>query len=139
MQAICTDSQIQIQPATLTRSPIDGSPLSTPLPPHVQPQYYSAIIITEFIGMSPGSQNRIAELQINDSRLSGFAAFDGVTGSLTRIVLINSEAFLASQDASGMKRPSKLVKISTSGREIGTVKRLAIMYVGYFHVFRNMH
>ncbi|KAJ7475688.1 glycoside hydrolase family 79 protein [Mycena latifolia] len=80
-----------IQPAVLTRSTLDGSTLSSPLAPHVQPQYYAAIIAAEAIGDS--GQAQAVELSINNTRASGFAFYEG--GALKRAVFINSLAFLA--------------------------------------------
>ncbi|KAJ6494713.1 glycoside hydrolase family 79 protein [Mycena vitilis] len=80
-----------IQPATLTRSTLDGSPLATPLKPHVQPQYYAAIIAAEAIGDS--GDTKAAELTINNSRISAYAFYEG--GALKRALFINSLAFLA--------------------------------------------
>ncbi|TEB25149.1 hypothetical protein FA13DRAFT_1738567 [Coprinellus micaceus] len=71
-----------IQPVVLARSPVDGSPLSPPLPPHIQPQYYAAIIAAEAIGSS--GQTRILEL-------TGYAFYEG--DILVRALFINSLAF----------------------------------------------
>ncbi|KAJ7637653.1 glycoside hydrolase family 79 protein [Mycena polygramma] len=79
-----------IQPATLTRSTLDGSPLATPLQPHVQPQYYAAVIAAEAIGDS--GDTKAAELTINNARISGYAFYEG--GALKRALFINSLAFL---------------------------------------------
>ncbi|KAJ3510881.1 hypothetical protein NLJ89_g4418 [Agrocybe chaxingu] len=78
-----------IQPATLTRSILDGSPLPSPLAPHIQPQYYAAIIAAEAIG-STGT-TRAVELTISHSRVAGYAFYEG--GTLVRALLINSQAF----------------------------------------------
>ncbi|KAF8206538.1 glycoside hydrolase family 79 protein [Mycena galopus ATCC 62051] len=79
-----------IQPITLTRSTLDGSVLAKPLQPHVQPQYYAAIIVAEAIGDKPDTH--AVELSINDARISGYAFYEGST--LKRAVFINSLAFL---------------------------------------------
>ncbi|CAA7267056.1 unnamed protein product [Cyclocybe aegerita] len=78
-----------IQPATLTRSILDASPLPSPLTPHIQPQYYAAIIAAEAIGSS--GTTRAVELIINHSRVAGYAFYEG--GVLVRALLINSQAF----------------------------------------------
>ena len=114
---------MQIQPAVLTRSILDGSPLSQPLAPHVQPQYYAALVIGEAIGTSGSTQ--AVELTINNTFVSGYAFFEDK--QLKRAVLINSQAFLTS---SGTARSSVNITLSFSGS--GTtpsqvdVKRLKI-------------
>ncbi|KAF5364760.1 hypothetical protein D9758_009299 [Tetrapyrgos nigripes] len=79
-----------IQPIALTRSPLDGSTLPDPLPPHVQPPYYAAVIAAEAAGN--GGNTQLVELTIKNSRISGYGFFEG--GSIARAVFINSEAFL---------------------------------------------
>jgi len=79
-----------IQPAVLTRSTIDGSTLAVPQQPHVQPQYYAAIVAAEAIGHS--GQTQATELIIDDARISGYAFYE--RGALKRAVFINSLAFL---------------------------------------------
>jgi len=86
-----------IQPLTLNRSILDGSPLDSPLLPHVQPAYYAAIIAAEAIGSS-GSTGAI-ELLINNSRIAGYAFYEDDV--LVRAVFINSQAFLASDTDRG--------------------------------------
>ncbi|TDL25602.1 glycoside hydrolase family 79 protein [Rickenella mellea] len=114
-----------IQPATLTRSIIDGSTLDTPLDPHVQPQYYAGLIANEAIGKSGSS--KIVELNINDTRVSGYAFFEHE--NLKHAVLINSEAFTTSSTG---PRTSKNITLSFTGdgteRKTMTVKRLAINF-----------
>ncbi|KAJ7227044.1 glycoside hydrolase family 79 protein [Mycena pura] len=110
-----------IQPVVLTRSTLDGSTLSTPQQPHVQPQYYAAIVAAEAIGDSGHTQ--ALEISINDTRISGYAFYE--SGSLKRAVLINSLAFVA-----GQNRTSTHLDLSFTGS--GTkptsfsIKRLAI-------------
>lgn len=79
----------QIQPVTLNRSILDGSPLPSPQPPHIQPLYYAAIIAAEAIG--PSGSTQAIELDIGSSHVSGYAFFDG--GKLARAVFINLRAF----------------------------------------------
>ena len=111
----------QIQPITLTRSILDGSPLATPLAPHVQPQYYAAIIAGEAIG--PCGHTRVIELSINNTRVSGYAFFDGI--ALKRAVLINSEAFLTTTTTRTSVHVN-LAFVGTGAPTSMTVKRLAI-------------
>ncbi|KAF5341744.1 hypothetical protein D9611_001646 [Ephemerocybe angulata] len=114
-----------IQPVTLTRSKVDGSPLQTPLPPHVQPQYYAAVIAAEAIG--PKGNTRISELSIGDGRVAGYAFYEG--SKLSRAVIINSLAFFKGSSAGS--RQSVHVNLSFAGGSYGapksiTVKRLDI-------------
>ncbi|KDR81787.1 hypothetical protein GALMADRAFT_221653 [Galerina marginata CBS 339.88] len=112
-----------IQPVTLTVSTTDGTPLQKPLPPHVQPQYYGAIIAAEAIGKGT---TRAVELTIDNERISGYAFYSG--NRLARIVLINSQAYLATTIGT---RPSTLVKLAFTGSGAPTkmvVKRLAIAH-----------
>jgi len=111
-----------IQPAVLTRSTLDGSALAVPQQPHIQPQYYAAIVAAEAIGHS--GQTQATELIIDDARISGYAFYE--SGALKRAVFINSLAFL--QGATN--RTSAHLDLSFSGT--GTkptafsVKRLVI-------------
>ncbi|KAJ7729661.1 hypothetical protein DFH07DRAFT_756670 [Mycena maculata] len=112
-----------IQPVTLTRSPIDGSNLTTPLPPHVQPAYHAALVAAEAIGSS-GTTTSV-ELDIDDNTVSGYAFYD--QGVLKRAVLINHNMFFAD---SGVPRGVKNIAVDFIGGkgpkgEIG-VKRLFI-------------
>ena len=112
----------QIQPITLDRSITDGTPLSSPLPPHVQPQYYGAIIAAEAIGNS--GDTCVIELSIADDRISGYAFYEH--GHLVRALIINSQAFLSTASA-----PRTSVHITLSGDvpTVMTVKRLNIPLV----------
>ncbi|KAG6887825.1 hypothetical protein C0995_012372 [Termitomyces sp. Mi166 len=114
-----------IQPATLTRSILDGSDLSSPLPPHVQPAYYGAIIVAEAIGRS--GSTRVAELSINNNQVSGYGFYEG--NKLVRAVFINSSAFLSSTTGS---RSSVHLGFGFTGGGTAptkiTVKRLAIRH-----------
>lgn len=122
---------MQIQPVTLTRSILDGSPLSQPLAPHVQPAYYAAIIAAEAIGHT-GSAHAV-ELSINNARIAGYAFYEG--GVLVRAVLINSQAYLATGTSGS--RGTTHVNISL-GNSTGTVpttmsiKRLTIGCVFFY-------
>lgn len=111
-----------IQPATLTRSTLDGSTLATPLKPHVQPQYYAAIIAAEAIGDS--GQTQALELNINNTRISGYGFYEN--GSLKRALFINSLAFLKGTTT----RTSTHLDLTFSGTGTKptsfTVKRLVI-------------
>ncbi|KAF8920139.1 hypothetical protein CPB85DRAFT_1273623 [Mucidula mucida] len=109
-----------IQPIELTRSTLDGSLLPAPLPPHVQPQYYAAVVAGEAVGRSGNTQ--AVEIPIDNPRLAGYAFYEH--GALVKAVLINSQAHFANAtrsvnhvgfDSSGTTKPAK-----------AHVKRLAI-------------
>ncbi|KAJ7749650.1 glycoside hydrolase family 79 protein [Mycena metata] len=80
-----------IQPVTLTRSPIDASPLSSPLPPHIQPAYHAMLVAAEAIGNSGATTS--VELDIDDDQVSGYAFYEH--GKLKRAVLISHTMFFA--------------------------------------------
>ncbi|TDL23702.1 glycoside hydrolase family 79 protein [Rickenella mellea] len=119
-----------IQPVTLTKSTLDGSNLTQPLGPHVQPQYYAGIIATEAIGTS-GSVKAV-EIIIKDNFVSGYAFFEG--NDLKRAVLINSQAYLNTTKG---KRPSKTISLKFSGSgtkpTTASVKRLTIGHANDGH------
>lgn len=110
-----------IQPATLTRSILDGSPLDEPIPPHIQPEYYAAIIVNEAIGNCGAT--KIVELPIDHPRVSGYAFFEG--DELARAVLINSQAYFRN---GGVNRTTIHLDLEFGGRapKLMKVKRLAI-------------
>ncbi|TDL25597.1 glycoside hydrolase family 79 protein, partial [Rickenella mellea] len=112
-----------IQPLTLNHSTLDGHTLNPPLAPHVQPQYYAAVIAGEAIGTS--GSTRAVELSIGDARVTGYAFYEGNT--LKRVVLVNLRAFLTT-DTGG--RPFKTITIGFTGSgskpTTMTLKRLAI-------------
>ena len=130
---ISSDSSLkfQIQPVTLNRSTLDGSPLSPPLPPHIQPQYYAAIIAAEAIGNSGNTQ--VNELNITDSRISGYAFYQG--GKLTKAILINSLAFFTTTTTVRSSTHVDLTFASGTVSSQMSVKRLLVPYVQFFRVF----
>ena len=130
---ISSDSSLkfQIQPVTLNRSTLDGSPLSPPLPPHIQPQYYAAIIAAEAIGNSGNMQ--VNELNITDSRISGYAFYQG--GKLTKAILINSLAFFTTTTTVRSSTHVDLTFASGTVSSQMSVKRLLVPYVQFFRVF----
>ena len=93
--------------------------------PHVQPLYYAALITTELAGNS--SQTYISELEIDDPQLVGYATFESSSGAVVKVVLIDWDAFLTSDEASGAKRPNKVVRLMSPGPQVATVKRLVIV------------
>ncbi|KAJ7475659.1 glycoside hydrolase family 79 protein [Mycena latifolia] len=115
-----------IQPVALNRSILDGSPLPSPLPAHVQPSYYSAIIAAELRGSK--EEARITEIIIDDPRVAGYAAFEG--NNLVRAVFINSQAFLRGDGTTVQNRTSVHLDLTFTGKSPKkmTIKRLAIGY-----------
>ena len=111
----------QIQPITLTRSIDDGSNLPSPLPPHIQPAYYAAVIAAEAIGTSGATT--FSELTLGNSQLSGYAFYEN--GALKRALLINLVAF----NGDGAARSAVHVALGGSGNM--TIKRLSIPCVPY--------
>ncbi|KAI1793367.1 glycoside hydrolase family 79 protein [Ganoderma leucocontextum] len=81
-----------MQPISLNRSTIDGSPLDPPAPPHIQPGFYGGLVINTFVG-STGSST-LVELGVGDANVSGYAAFED--GVLVRAVFVNLHAWLIS-------------------------------------------
>ncbi|KAK2463462.1 hypothetical protein APHAL10511_004548 [Amanita phalloides] len=110
-----------IQPVTLTRSILDGTPLAEPLAPHVQPQYYAAIIIAEAIGTSGNVQ--LMEIQIDDPNLAGYAIYE--RGRLRRVVIINSKAFFKGRQRTTTRLT---LNVQGSGYQRAYVKRLTIRH-----------
>ncbi|KAJ3930263.1 MAG: hypothetical protein NXY57DRAFT_898435 [Lentinula lateritia] len=96
-----------IQPLTLTRSILDGSPLSAPLPPHIQPQYYAGIVAAEAIGRY--GNTLISELPIDNPQISGYSFYDD--SQVKRLVLINHTPYFQADATAGTQRPVAKVKI----------------------------
>ncbi|KAH0833145.1 glycoside hydrolase family 79 protein [Lanmaoa asiatica] len=113
----------KIQPVTLNYSILDGSPI-TPLPPHIQPPYYAAIVAAEAIGSTGSAQ--VVEIPVNATDISGYAVFE--YGNLARAVFINSAAYLPS----GGVRTTTHINIDFSGSGLTVremkVKKLNITY-----------
>ncbi|KAF8208721.1 glycoside hydrolase family 79 protein [Mycena galopus ATCC 62051] len=111
-----------IQPVTLTRSTIDGTPLSVPLPPHVQPAYFAALVAAEAIGTSGVTTS--VELDIADDQVSGYAFYEHDV--LKRVVLISHTMFFAD---SGLPRGVTQIALNCTGGKAtakANVKRLFI-------------
>lgn len=100
----------QLQPISLNRSIVDGSPLDPPVPPHIQPGFYGGVVINSFIG-STGTST-LVELDVGDSNVSAYAVFAG--GSLVRAVFVNLHAWLLSSTGD---RPSVHVDLDFAGGE----------------------
>lgn len=108
---------------TLNYSILDGSPI-TPLPPHIQPPYYAAIIAAEAIGSTGSTQ--VVEIPVNSTDISGYAVFE--YGKLARAVFTNNVAYLPG----GGVRNTTHINIGFSGSGLAAremeVKRLNITY-----------
>lgn len=111
-----------IQPVELTRSTTDGSPLPAPLLPHVNPQYYAAVIAGEAIGAT--NTTRILELPVEDSRVAGYLIYEGETPA--RAILINTQTYLPSGYGFFQTRPSVRVRLDIAGSTPYELKRMAI-------------
>ncbi|KAG5651934.1 hypothetical protein H0H81_006916 [Sphagnurus paluster] len=113
-----------IQPVTLTVSSLTGEPLATPQAPHIQPQYYSAIIVAEAIGKS--TNTRIVELDVNHPSITGYAFYSG--SKLERAVFINLKGYFSTSTS----RTKTTIDLGFAGKgspaALMTVKRLAIKY-----------
>jgi hypothetical protein len=109
-----------IQPVTLDRSITDSSPLPEPLPPHVQPQYYAAIILAEANGKVP---TQVSEITVGNDQISAWGFYE--SGRLKRAVFIHLNAFLTTSTS----RPVEHVNLSFAGGtapKMMTIKRLSI-------------
>lgn len=112
----------QIQPITLTRSILDGSPLASPLAPHIQPAYYAAVIAAEAIGRSGATQ--AVEISIDNDRIAGYAFYED--GALVRAILINSEAFLQGDVSRGSVHVNLYLSGNNPVTQSMSIKRLTI-------------
>ena len=112
---------VQIQPVTLNISTEDATPLNPPSPPHVQATYYGAIVVAEFLGTV--APRIITEVTFSSSTMSGYA-FYGAGGTLKKVLLINSEAFLTGETT----RSSNTVffNFGATGPKNMIIKRLSI-------------
>lgn len=115
-----------VQPVTLSRDPVTGQPLEVPLPPHIQPQYYAAIIAAE----ASGASNNVffVELSVNDPRISAYAFYEGTI--LISAVFIDSTGYYRNASAPGTRRSThiNLVFPRDPFRSTITIKRLSIPF-----------
>lgn len=120
----------QIQPITLNISTTTASPLAQPLPPQIQPNYYSAIVVAEAIGKT--NDTSIIELNISNADVAGYAFYEG--GTIARAVLLNMNAYLTNQTDSRSTEQVSFVFSGTGGGAASgsaipghmTIKRLKI-------------
>ncbi|KAG5638580.1 hypothetical protein H0H81_011800 [Sphagnurus paluster] len=115
-----------IQPVALNWSSLTAEPLDTPEPAHVQPQYYSAVIVAEATGKS--TTTRVAEIIVDNPWVTGYAFYKG--SKLERAVFINLKGHFASTTT---ERESVHIDLGFADNVKGgkgpsdmTVKRLAI-------------
>ncbi|EGN99003.1 glycoside hydrolase family 79 protein [Serpula lacrymans var. lacrymans S7.3] len=112
-----------IQPVTLNYSILDGSPI-TPLPPHIQPPYYAAIIAAEAIGSS--GDTKAIEIAVNNANITGYAFYEN--GALSRALFINLLAYLPGDSV----RTSTHLDLNLGGYGVSpetmSLKRLEIGY-----------
>lgn len=104
---------------------MNAQPLPTPLPAHVQPQYYAHIIAAEATGAS--NTTRLVDLPVNDPRISGYAFYEG--DALVRAVFIESLGYYKHASAPGTRRLTQ-VNLAFEGSAMRprsmTIKRLAV-------------
>ncbi|KAH6909159.1 hypothetical protein BKA70DRAFT_1277653 [Coprinopsis sp. MPI-PUGE-AT-0042] len=115
-----------VQPATLTRDPATGQVLETPLPPHIQPQYYAALIAAE----ASGASNNVyfVELSVNDPRIAAYAFYEGPI--IISMVFIDSTGYYRHASAPGTRRSThiNLVFSREPYDTTASVKRLTIPF-----------
>lgn len=103
--------------------------MDSPVPAHVQPPYYAAIIAAEAIG--GGGVTRVVEIELDHERVSGYAFYDEGYENVRRVLLLNSQAWFESSAEAGEERSSVHISIlfdSTNAPENMKVKRLSIGY-----------
>ena len=144
----------KVQPIFLLRSPIDGTPLVTPIAPHIQPSYYAAIIAAEALaqvqlnGTAVGQPTRAVEVAIDHPKITGYAFYystmEGRVWQVSKLLLINLQAYLRNQGNTSTSHPyaprGKVhVDLSFSAPNVSfvhaspspqamTIKRLSIPY-----------
>jgi hypothetical protein len=115
-----------VQPVPLAFDIEHGTPLAQPLPPHVQPHYYGALVVADAIGASGSA--RVVALDVASPYISAYAVYEG--DALKRAVLVNGLAFTTGDAANKLKRPSTHVSLAgLSASATLTVRRLAIPFV----------
>ena len=76
---------------------MDGSPLSPPSQPYLQPPYYAGLVINAAVGNKAAlGTTKIVELDISAPNLSGYAIFE--MGKPVRAVFINLNAWLKADE-----------------------------------------
>jgi len=101
-----------IQPVALDRSVDDATPISPPVPAHVQSPYYGALAVTEFLGTS--STRKVVEITFDEFYLSGYALY-GKGDKLSKVILFNHEPYLSDGSNPSGVRPSYLISLQDIG------------------------
>ena len=115
---------------------MDGSPLSPPAQPYLQPSYYAGLIVNTAVGCEAASgTTEIVELELSAPNLSGYAIYE--KGKLVRAVFVNLNAWLKSDEGVrersayhidfGFSSIADAEKFGSAGKKI-KVKRLNIGY-----------
>ena len=114
---------------------MDGSPLSPPSQPYLQPTYYAGLVINTAVGNKAAlGETKIVELDISAPNLSGYVIFE--MGKPVRAVFINLNGWLKGDE--GVRERSTyhidlsfasedLKELNSAPKEI-RVKRLDIGY-----------
>ncbi|KAF8588175.1 glycoside hydrolase family 79 protein [Ramaria rubella] len=110
-----------IQPISLNRSTLDGTPLNPPQPAHIQPAYYAAILVARAVGTTGSAQ--LIELDVPQDNISGYAIYE--YGQLVRAVFINLDAWLTTSTGT---RPSVNLALTGPAGATATVRRLTIQH-----------
>ncbi|KAG5651791.1 hypothetical protein H0H81_007377 [Sphagnurus paluster] len=114
-----------IQPAPLNWSSTTDAPLSPPQAPHIQPQYYAALVVAEAIGMS--TTTRVAEVFVDSAVVTGYAFYE--KEQLVRAVFVNLNGYFnASAPRGSVHLDLAFAGQGVQGPAAVSVKRLAIDY-----------
>jgi hypothetical protein len=96
----------------------DGVGLSSR--PHILPAFYGTLVVNEAIGSS--GQSCVSEIGTNSETLSAYAIWEN--SKLARLVIINSETYIPSQNSTRVNSTIYLNGLVHSGKI--TAKRLSI-------------
>jgi hypothetical protein len=117
-----------IQPVPLDRDIQHGTKLPQPMPPHVQPQYYGAIIVAQATGSSGNAS--VVELKVGHVFVSGYAVYEGDT--LKRAVFVHGRAWTSGDEQRGRARPSTQIFLSGLPSSLSSsavkVRRLSVSH-----------
>ncbi|KAF5364746.1 hypothetical protein D9758_009300 [Tetrapyrgos nigripes] len=119
-----------IQPTELFVSITDGSPLDTPLPPHIQPIYYAAIIAADATGDDGDTLLSVLEIDNDNITVHGF--FDS-NGAIKRAVFINLEGHFSDSDEERTSVHIDLDFGDSDGPTTMQIKRLHVPFADADH------